>query len=96
MVYKRKTERQKESKRQTEEETERERERIPRTIFRQTTTRCNSTRNMTIKVLRTVPLGVFTEPLLADSVNDNVGFQISSKRVLSVLNLDRAGLKINK
>ena len=51
---------------------------------------------MTIKVLRTVPLGVFTEPLLADSVNDNVGFQISSKRVLSVLNLDRAGLKINK
>lgn len=35
---------------------------------------------MTIKVLRTVPLGVFTEPLLADSVNDNVGFQISSNR----------------
>ena len=57
-----------------------ERERIPRMIFRETTTRCDSTGNMTIKVLRTMPLGILTEPLLADLVNDNVGFQICSKR----------------
>ena len=56
------------------------RERIPRMISRETTTRCDSTGNMTIKVLRTMPLGILTEPLLADLVNDNVGFQICSKR----------------
>lgn len=52
----------------------------PETIFRETTTQYHSAGNMTIKVLRTMPLGIFAEPLLADLVNDNVGFQISSKR----------------
>lgn len=52
----------------------------PETIFRETTTHYHSAGNMTIKVLRTTPLGIFTEPLLADLVNDNVGFQIPSKR----------------
>lgn len=57
-----------------------DRDKTPETIFRETSTQCNSSGNMAIKVLGTMPVGIFTEPLLADLVNDNVGFQISSKR----------------
>lgn len=75
VVYKRERETEGERRERVEE-----RERIPRMIFRETTTQCDSMGNMTIKVLRTAPLGILTESLLADLVNDNVGFQICSKR----------------
>lgn len=80
MVYKRETEKQRNRDKLKKRERVRQRDKIPGTIFRETTTRCNSTRSITIKVLRTAPLGIFTEPILADLVNDNVGIQISSKR----------------